>query len=778
LRPERRRAAGPLLWLAVLVLAAGLVATRAQGPWLNTDLLDLLPGQTLPPGAQALSERYQRRFATQTLWLIPADTGAHAAEQARVLRQTLATSGLFHDIGPSLDAGAMRQRYQALYRYRFNLLAEADQAALDQQRPQALIDQALARVFGPFGVSGGQLSGDPLFLFERYLQSLAPLALELDGDIPLTRHDQRYWSLTVASLAGNGFSLADQSRLLALTERLQQRWPALRFTGVPLYSAAGADSARREISTIGSVSLIAVVVLFLALFASPRPMLLALLSVASGVLCGLAACLALFAQLNLLTLVFGASLIGVAVDYSVHFFCHRFAARESAWRTRQRLAAPLALALISSVLGYLAMGLAAFPGLRQVAVFSAAGLTGAWLTVMVVLPALSGALALPPRQRLLAAAHRWRLHWPGLLRRGRWPLALLALLLAAGALRLHGADDVRRFQSPPPWLEAQTSSVQAILPGGASQYLIVHGDDESQWWQREHQLVKSLQARVRAGTLDDFRALSQGWRPAAEQQRTHQQLGAGLYQQPRLAAYLQRLGFGQPAIEAQRQAWRDAAGRELALRDWLRALGDDGLSAQWGGCHANGCTSLVSLGGLRHPAALAALDNPAGGVYFVDRAGRLSDTFATLRQHLGLLLIAAYLLSGVVLALARGPRRALSLLGVPALASLLTLGALGWLGGGISLINVVALYLVLGIGIDYAIFCAQPTQQHGAGGAALAVLVSALTTGLSFGLLSLSSTRLVHDFGLTLLIGILGALLLAPLLSRPPAAPSEDTTRP
>ena len=240
MRPERRRAAGPLLWLAVLALAAGLVATRAQGPWLNTDLLDLLPGQTLPPGAQALSEDYQRRFVTQTLWLIPADTGADAAEQARVLRQTLATSGLFHDIGPSLDAGAMRQRYQALYRYRFNLLAEADQAALDQRRPRALIDQALARVFGPFGVSGGQLSGDPLFLFERYLQSLAPLALELDGDIPLTRHGQRYWSLTVASLAGNGFSLADQSRLLAPTERLQHRLPPPRFTGPPPYLPPGA----------------------------------------------------------------------------------------------------------------------------------------------------------------------------------------------------------------------------------------------------------------------------------------------------------------------------------------------------------------------------------------------------------------------------------------------------------------------------------------------------------------------------------------------------------
>ena len=44
-----------------------------------------------------------------------------------------------------------------------------------------------------------------------------------------------------------------------------------------------------------------------------------------------------------------------------------------------------------------------------------------------------------------------------------------------------------------------------------------------------------------------------------------------------------------------------------------------------------------------------------------------------------------------------------------------------------------------------------------------AITLSALTTMLSFGLLSLSSTYAVHSFGLTVLIGIACAYLLCPL---------------
>jgi len=767
----RRVSRGPLLWLLLVGLAAGACAVKLQGAWLDSNLLSMLPQDPLPANARALAEQHQDRFTDRTLWLVPAENAAGAAAHGRALRAMLKQSDLFSEVGPNLDPTRLQQRYQALRPYRFQLLAPRDRQRLEND-PQALIDNALARVFGPFGLSGDQWRDDPLFLFEHYLQALAPFTLELEDGIPLATADGRYWALTTATVRAGGFALDRQSPLLSVSNDVQQRWPDSLVTGAPLYTAAGADSARREMSTVGLFSLAAVATLFLVLFGGPRPMLLALASVATGLLCGLAATLWVFGQIHLLGLVFGAGLIGVAVDYGIHFFCQRLDQPGVAPRTlRRHLAAPLALALISSVLGYLAMGLAAFPGLRQVAVFSAVGLSGAWLTVMLAVPALSGR-APPPRQRLLARVGRWRRQWPAWCRHHR-PVLLLAAaaLLATGLWRLTPDDDVRHYQSPPAWLQAQGERIQALLPRGDSRYFIVHGETPAQWWQRERDLAGELDALISEhGALDSYRAISALWQPEGQQQALRQTLGERLYHHPRFADYLQQLGLGEAALARQQQALEDAAGNSLSLDGWLAAVNDDSLRGQWGGCDRNGCTSLVQLAGLQDRDTVAGLAAADRGRYFIDRAGAVSGMLATLREHLAWLLLGAYLLSGLVLALARGPARALRLLGVPTLASVVALAALGWLQGGFGLITVLALYLLLGIGIDYAIFFSQPEKRRDA--VALAVLLSAATTSLSFGLLSLSATRLVADFGLTLLLGIAAAALIAPLLA---AAPQPDT---
>jgi predicted exporter len=73
-----------------------------------------------------------------------------------------------------------------------------------------------------------------------------------------------------------------------------------------------------------------------------------------------------------------------------------------------------------------------------------------------------------------------------------------------------------------------------------------------------------------------------------------------------------------------------------------------------------------------------------------------------------------------------------------------------------------ALLLILGMGVDYTIFLAEsPADEDST--TMLALLLSALTTLLSFGLLSLSSQAVLQSIGLTTLIGVAAGLLLAPI---------------
>jgi hypothetical protein len=94
--------------------------------------------------------------------------------------------------------------------------------------------------------------------------------------------------------------------------------------GVLFHAIAGTNRARADVSTVGLGSVLGIVALLLVFFRSWRPLGLSLAAIAVGCLAGFATCLAVFGQVHLLTLVFGASLVGIAVDYALHYFCEHF----------------------------------------------------------------------------------------------------------------------------------------------------------------------------------------------------------------------------------------------------------------------------------------------------------------------------------------------------------------------------------------------------------------------------------------------------------------------
>ena len=99
----------------------------------------------------------------------------------------------------------------------------------------------------------------------------------------------------------------------------------------------------------------------------------------------------LFERLHLLTVVFGASLVGVAENYGSNYFTSRIErAPEQRWALLRQQTPTMCLAMLTTVIGYLGLALTPFPGLRQIAVFSAVGLLAAFVTVLWWFPWLDG----------------------------------------------------------------------------------------------------------------------------------------------------------------------------------------------------------------------------------------------------------------------------------------------------------------------------------------------------------------------------------------------------
>jgi len=184
----------------------------------------------------------------------------------------------------------------------------------------------------------------------------------------------------------------------------------------------------------------------------------------------------------------------------------------------------------------------------------------------------------------------------------------------------------------------------------------------------------------------------------------------------------------------------------------------------WLGPTEDGVAAMVSLQGLNNPALLRvqALDLP--GVELVDRLGELNNVFAKTQISAAELKLASCVLIVLVLILPFGLGGALRIVALPLLAALCSLASLGWLGQPLTLFSLFGLLLVTAISVDYAILMRE--QVGGAAVSLLGTLLAALTTWLSFGLLAVSSTPAVSNFGLSVSLGLAFSFILAPWAGR------------
>lgn len=133
--------------------------------------------------------------------------------------------------------------------------------------------------------------------------------------------------------------------------------------------------------------------------------------------------------------------------------------------------------------------------------------------------------------------------------------------------------------------------------------------------------------------------------------------------------------------------------------------------------------------------------SPGGGDFRPQQA--LTDIFDTLAQETYWLLAAsiAVLLCGLTCL------GALNLLVPVFMAIVSTLGVLGYLGFPVNFFQLLVFFVVIGLGMDYAIF-------HRSGNAARTVLASFLTSLVGLGMLGVTSFQVTRSMGITFALGL------------------------
>ncbi len=760
-----------IAWL--IVMSATLVWTASavrSGNWLRSNIFELLPNSDYDALKEEATRVVESELGAQLLFLVGHTDREIAKASAEQVGRELRLHRLIDSAIARVDIGQFATIASFYFPYRRQMLSDNQLEAVVGDAAEIVRD-AKATIYSPMGaVSSESLVKDPFFLLSDSLLALQPAggSLRLDGAFLVAEHTGLNYVLVTSRMIASALSIEEQDELARHLERATAEviasQPGLDIlkSGFFFYAHAGTQSAKSEISVIGLGSLFGLLLLVLLTFRSIRPLTLIVLTVVSGCLFALAITLAVFGFVHLFTLVFGASLIGVSVDYSFHYAAEDAFGGED-WtpdKGLRNIFMGITLGLLTSVLAYLALTVAPFPGLQQLALFSSAGLLGAYLTLICCCSLWRRRLNVDERSFFPRTAGWYLGVWLSLSSRYRYLIVgALALAIIAGFRLIETNDDVSVLQAQPEDLQRQEAMIREVLgvdPG--STFLLVSASSDDDVLQLEESLRLSLDSMIEDGALGSYQAVSR-WVPSKARQAQSLAAYSNLVT-TQLANYFESLGASDD-MTASVLADLTKESEALEIDTWLEDPVSEQFRNLWLDVGTDKSASIVLLYGLQDTLSLreALADFPS--VVVANKAEEMSSLFGQYRERVTWVLAAAYAIILLGLATRYGLRQAVVLLIPPVFAGALALIIISVLGNSLNLFNFLAMILVLGIGIDFTLFLAEARGDRRI--TMFAITLSALTTMLSFGLLSLSSTFAVHSFGFTVLIGIACAYLLSPL---------------
>ncbi|MCL1928066.1 MAG: MMPL family transporter [Treponema sp.] len=778
--PELKNFWGLWLWLLVhlTVFLVFLVSVFFLGPVsINTRLFDMLPQSGQSRAVMEADMILGEKSGREIVVLAAAPDFQTAKNGAALLYAEFEHSQDFENSSFYFDSSVMAEFSQYLYDYRFVIAGKETLTLLESGRAGEIAEDALASAFGAFNlVPLTHIENDPFFLAERrmsYFLTSSLLSggnLSLKEDVLTAEKDGTWYVLLRMTLAPEAVSVSSKKnavgKIYTTAATVKESIPGLEyyFSGIPFHSYESSSGAQKEISLISAITLIIILILFLFVFRSPLPVISSIL--AAGVSLSLAAMAALFVfrEIHIITFVFGTTLIGTCVDYSVHFFVHwkGNCALKDGNQIRSHIAKSIIMCVISTEISFFVFLYAPFSILKQFAVFSMSGLFSSFLTCFCIYPRFRMPVHSTGRTKE-SKLFLW-IKKISLPRATRFAL-VIAIAVASLVVLVSNFSEIKikndlssLYTMSASLLESEKQTAQVLDYGSPGWYFIVAGSDPEETLEREEYLAARLEKEIEQGNLGSFLGTSVFVPSIKTQRKTYETMKALL---PLVPAQFEYLGFPQEYAESFIREF--AAVTRYGLPE--DAPSQAGISNLWIGEQGENCYSCVIP---LHPAVDEAVFRSIAGefefVHFVNKVQDIGINLDILTKTMLFFFLIAYIVISIIICIVYPWRDALKICTAPLFMALLSMAVLVFNGINFGFFSAAALVLVFGLGMDYAFYITGKKDEEDKNRTSMAVVLSFLTTFLSFGALALSSFMPVHIFGLTVSAGLSGAFIFAMLL--------------
>ena len=795
---------GIVLWVAI---HAVLIILGVSVPWkMDSDLYSILPDsneiKNVSAAEKVLSARNMRNISV----LVGHENFEVARSAAVALDSAFLGDSSFDEVRFYVNVHSFDETHDFLIENRYKVQGANVREALASRNLESLKLDAYKKIYGLFSFADlNRLEEDPFLLGESAFDDFMQRSLSMSGHFTLREGVLATTDSNVAYVMWNAVlsekvpSMASENHVL---ERLNRTLDSLKKdhaglvvakSGVPFHSYESSSRAKAEIALISGISVVLILLLLLYVFRSTLPIVATLSTIAVAIFSALSFTWFVFGSIHVFTFVFGTSVIGVSIDYAVHFWTHwkeRSLGVSRSRSVRSLIFKSLLLGFMTTEFSYLALTFADFPLLCQMAVFSMVGLLSSFLTITLLFHAVfdvgwnsSGTLAFPkssssslPTVLPTAFLKLYSLFPKNAL---RLVAALFVVALIPGLYLLNIHTDMRSLYTMSDEMKAAEALNAKLNNLGISEnYFIVEGESEEDVLQKEELLAERLvsaekksllkshlatsafvpSARTQANTYEDFRRMFF----AVDSSRTITD-----FLTDSVKSYLRGIGVQNDSafvagIKASREKVVDiksvvdsptipSSFRSMLKMLWIGKVGNKYYSA------------VIPLHvSDKFDAQKIAQDLP--NIHVVNKMQNINNALTKI-SHVSLTLVGvAYAVVFLILVIVYKFKDAVRIIRAPVLASLFVAAVFGYMNIDFNFFAIVGVILTLGIGIDYALFFREGGRQNLT--TALAIMLSAMTTLISFGSLACSAFVPVHTFGLAVLLGISCCFLISPFSAR------------
>lgn len=594
-----------------------------------------------------------------------------------------------------------------------NFLTPQKRELLRSKNYTEIDKQSLETLYNPLGIFIQTPDKDPYLFVTDYVMSLQTSGY---SGSEISEFEGKFYTKQQLSLKNTENSSAEIAQLLKLQKEFNAKNNGqIYITGTPVHSYITSQKSSFEINLICIISTIALILLCKFYFKSFKILVPIASSIAFGMFFGWLAVQAIAGSVHILTFVFSTTLIGISLDYSLHYImtsCSKGFIKN------------LTASMLTTVAAFAVLPFSGIEILKEIAIFTGFGLFGVYAFVLLFFPFFKKFISEKPAA----------LPVPELTKFKKIFIAVVLVVIGGGFLRMSFNDDIRNLYNPSKaLLKAEILNKNAFQTPDIS-FAAIEGADLNSPIEKEEKTAEELDKKnIKYFSLSKLL-------PSAKIQLENQELVKNLYNS-NLDKYAQFLD--------------KKTRNELKLSVQTPHMADFGKSAD----------KIIKNFQLDKNTLYMILFDAENftpqdeNVNYINISKDITKQIKNLRIASLKLLPCVFLILFVMLGAIFGFKKAGRIIISPFLGTFFAISVLSLTGQPLNFFNILAMFLITGFSLDYSIFRASGEKNSKD-----AVFISFISTAFSFLMLSFTSFKLISSLGTVLFLGITSSYILSLVL--------------